>query len=199
MRYVSKPSPGPAGGDQDDANPEQVARAILLRRLNAAPRTESELRGDLLRRGIPEDVADRVLERFAEVGLIDDASYAQQWVEARRRTRGTARAVLRQELRRKGVDDEDVQAALETIDPEDERERARELVRSKARAASRLDPAARMRRFSGMLQRRGYPASVAFGVVREVLAELDGDDPVGDGPEPTWDGPPEDERPADSQ
>lgn len=169
------PTPGSAADLQPEADPEQVARTVLLRRLTAAPRTRHDLREDLLRRNIPEDVADRVLDRFTEVGLIDDAAYAQAWVESRQRSRGTARAVLRQELRSKGVPQADVEEALAGIDPEAERERARQLVRAKLTATARLDPVARARRLSGMLQRRGYPASVAFSVVREVVDELPGD------------------------
>jgi len=171
VRYVSEPPPA-QGEQQEDADPEQVARTILLRRLTAAPRTRSELRTDLLKRGLAEEVADRVLDRFVEVGLIDDAAYAQLWVDARQRTRGTARSVLRQELRAKGVDDADAEEALAGIDPDQERERARRLVEVKARATARLDPQARVRRLTGMLQRRGYSASVAFAVVREVLDDL---------------------------
>ena len=113
MRYVSEPTPGSSADLQDEADPEQVARTILLRRLTASPRTRTELRTDLLRRGIPEVVADRVLDRFVDVGLIDDAAFAQQWVESRQRTRGSARSVLRQELRAKGVDDADAVAGAD--------------------------------------------------------------------------------------
>jgi regulatory protein len=170
-RFPVEPTPGSAADLQAEADPEQVARTVLLRRLTAAPRTRHDLRTDLLRRNIPEDVADRVLDRFAEVGLIDDASFAQAWVESRQRSRGTARSVLRQELRAKGVADDDAQEALASIDPEAERERAAQLVRAKLASTARLDSTARARRLTGMLQRRGYPASVAYGVVREVLAE----------------------------
>ncbi len=172
MRYVNQPTPGSPADLQDEADPDEVARTILLRRLAAAPRTRSELRADLCRRGIPEQVADRVLDRFTEVGLIDDAAYARLWVESRQRTRGSARSVLRQELRGKGVDAMAVDEALASIDADVERERAKQLVWAKARATSRLEPAARTRRLAGMLQRRGYPASMAFSVVREVLGEL---------------------------
>lgn len=172
VRYVSEPPPASAE-QQEDADPEQVARTIVLRRLTAAPRTRAELRSDLLRRGLPEDVADRVLDRFTEVGLIDDAAYAQSWVDARQRTRGTAASVLRQELRAKGVDDADAREALAGIDPDAERERARRLVEVKARSTTRLDHQARVRRLTGMLQRRGYSASVAYSVVREVLGDAE--------------------------
>jgi regulatory protein len=168
-RCPDGPTPGSAADDQAEADPEQVARTVLLRRLTAAPRTRHDLREDLLRRNIPVEVADRVLDRFVEVGLVDDASYARMWVESRQRSRGTARPVLRQELRAKGVPAEHIDEVLEGVDPAQERARAAELVRRRLPSTARLDPVARMRRLSGMLVRRGYASSVAFSVVREVL------------------------------
>ena len=185
MRYVNEPTPGSAADLQSEADPEQVARTILLRRLTAAPRTREELRADLLKRGIPEQTADRVLDRFAEVGLIDDAAYARMWVESRQRTRGTARSVLRQELRAKGVEDADVQQALAAIDPAAEQRRAVLLVEARLAATSRLEPAVRQRRLASMLQRRGYSSGVAYSVVRQVLGELPDDDGVEGDLDPT--------------
>lgn len=171
MRYVAEPLPGSPADLQDDADPEQVARTILLRRLAAAPRTRSELRADLLRRGVPEEVADRVLDRFVQVGLIDDTAFAQLWVDSRQRTRGSARAVLRQELRSKGVGDDDAARALEGIDDEAERARAIELVQARVRSMQRLEPQVRVRRLVSMLMRRGYRQGTALSVVTEVLGE----------------------------
>lgn len=176
---ASEPTPGSPADRQPEADPEQVARTILLRRLTAAPRTRADLRGDLLTRGIPEDVADRVLDRFIEVGLIDDAAFASMWVESRQRTRGAARSVLRQELRRKGVSADLAEVAVSSVSAEAERERAVELVRVKARGLGRLEPDARMRRLVGMLQRRGYSAGLAYSVVREVMGDAPEDDGVG--------------------
>lgn len=166
-----EPTPGSPADRQPEADPEQVARTILLRRLTAAPRTRADLRGDLLTRGIPEDVADRVLDRFVEVGLIDDAAFAAMWVDSRHRTRGAARSVLRQELRRKGVSPDLAEIAVSSVSSEAERERAVQLVRVKARSLMRLEPEARVRRLVGMLQRRGYSAGVAYAVVREVVRD----------------------------
>lgn len=172
MRYVTEPTPGSPADLQDDADPEQVARTILLRRLSAAPRTRSELRTDLLRRGLAEDVADRVLDRFTEVGLIDDTAYAQLWVDSRQRTRGSARGVLRQELRAKGVSDDDAALALDGINEDAERSRAVALVQVKVRSMARLEPDVRKRRLVSMLMRRGYRQGTAVSVVTEVLGEL---------------------------
>ena len=118
-------------GDQDDspADPEQVARTILLRRLEAAPRTRAELATTLRERNVPDDVAMRVLDRFEEVGLIDDRVFARMWVESRQRGRGLSGRALRSELHRKGVPAPVIDEALEQVDPEDELAAAREVAR----------------------------------------------------------------------
>jgi len=157
----------------DEADPEQVARTVVLRRLSSAPRTRKDLAEDLGRRGIPSDVIDRVLDRFTEVGLIDDAEYARLWVSSRHRSRGTARQSLRHELRAKGITDDDALEALEAIDDDRERARGLALVRSKLPSTSRLEPAARARRLVSMLMRRGYRQAEAVSIVKEAVAELD--------------------------
>jgi len=157
----------------DEADPEQVARTVVLRRLSAAPRTRKDLAEDLGRRGIPTEVIDRVLDRFTEVGLIDDAEYARLWVSSRHRSRGTARQSLRHELRAKGITDDDALEALEAIDDDLERARGLALVRSKLPSTSRLEPAARARRLVSMLMRRGYRQAEAVSIVKEAVADLD--------------------------
>jgi regulatory protein len=173
VRYVTEPTPGSSADVQDDADPEQVARTILLRRLASTPRSRRELEDDLHRRGVPSDVAQRVLDRFVEVGLIDDEEYARMWADSRQRTKGSARSVLRQELRAKGIDDDAIAGALDGIDDDAERARARQLVDAKLRSTARWEPAVRQRRLVAMLMRRGYRQNVALGVVREALGGED--------------------------
>jgi len=101
------------------------------------------------------------------VGLIDDAEFARLWVESRRRSRGTAPRVLRQELREKGVDLELIESLLDSIDADEQRVDARRLVDAKLRSVSRFDEAVQIRRLVSLLVRRGYGPSLAFEVVRE--------------------------------
>ncbi len=82
----------------------------------------------MARRDVPEDVAARVLDRFTEVGLVDDAGFADVLVRSRHESRGLARRALAVELRRKGVGDEDARAALAQIDDADEEAAARALL-----------------------------------------------------------------------
>jgi regulatory protein len=165
----------PDPGVGPPADPESVARTVLLNKLTAQPRTRSELAEVLAKRLVPDDVAERVLDRFEEVGLIDDAAFARSWVESRQSGRGLARRALAQELRRKGVSDEVAREALADLDPADEESAARDLVRRKVRTMRSLDSAARMRRLTGMLARKGYPSGLAFRVVRDELERAEGE------------------------
>jgi regulatory protein len=152
-----------------DADQEAVARKILLDTLTGQARSRHELESKLARKGVPEDLADRLLDRFEEVGLVDDAAFARAWVQSRQSGKGLARRALAQELRRKGVPDEAAKAALDDVDPGDETEAARHLVRRKLRSLARVDRETAVRRLTGMLARKGYNAGVCYRVVREEL------------------------------
>jgi len=128
---------------------------------------------------VPDDLAERLLDRFEEVGLVDDAAYAEMIVRTRHQERGLARRALAHELRRKGVDPEVAEQALEQIDDDTELAAARELARRRARATRGLDPVKRRRRLAGMLARKGYSPGVTMRAVAEALA-ADGDEELPD-------------------
>jgi regulatory protein len=152
-----------------DTDPESMARAIVLRKLSAAPQTRAQLDRTLAKKGVPEDVRNRVLDRFSEVNLIDDAAYAAAWVESRHTGRGLARRALGHELRQRGVDQDVVDHAVRSLPAEQEEAMARELVEKRLPGTRRLDAAARTRRLLGMLARKGYPPGLAYRVVRDAL------------------------------
>lgn len=156
--------------DAPPADPVDVARQICLHQLEYAPRTRAELATTLRKKGIEDAVAEQVLSRFAEVGMIDDSLFAQMWVTSRHRGKGLAGRALSQELRRKGVADETAAEAVAAIDRDQELATARELVDRRLRSTAGLATDARVRRLAGMLARKGYPAGTAFRVVREALA-----------------------------
>jgi SOS response regulatory protein OraA/RecX len=150
-----------------------VARAVCLRALTGASKTRKQLADLLARKGVPEDAANRVLDRFTEVGLIDDAAFAAAWVSSRQSGRGLARRALAAELRAKGVDGEVASAAVAEVDPQDEWDAARRLVERKLPSMRRLDRVTAERRLVGMLARKGYGGGLAGWVVREALDARD--------------------------
>jgi regulatory protein len=170
-RGPAGPTPGTLAAEGPPADPESVAREICLRLLASAPRTRAQLVDALRRKEIPDDVAERVLGRFSDVGLIDDAAFAQAWVQSRHLGRGLARRALAAELRRRGVAEDTVDEAVQTLDPDQEERTARELVARRLAGTRGLDPARRMRRLVGVLARKGYPPGLAYRVVKEALAD----------------------------
>lgn len=151
--------------------PEERARALCLRLLTGTPRTRRQLADAMRKQEIPDETAEHILERFQDVGLIDDQAFANAWVESRHRGRGLARRALAVELRHRGVDAELVSAAVGQLDSEQEEETARELVRRRLPGTRGLHRDKRIRRLAGMLARKGYPEGLALRVVRDALAE----------------------------
>jgi regulatory protein len=174
---------GSRGGTESeldpDADPDAVARGICLRLLTDRARTRVELAQALCRKGVPDEVLNRVLERFDEVGLIDDKAFAGQWVRSQHQHRGLGRTAIAVELRRKGVDREIADEALAEVAPESERLRAIELVRRRLRTMPVAGPDDRVkagRRLLAMLARKGYPAGLSYEVIRAELAAHGADD-----------------------
>jgi regulatory protein len=182
----------PSGTSEPPADPEAVARLICLRMLTAAPRTRAQLADALRRRGVPDEAAETVLERFAGVQLIDDAMFARAWVDSRHRGRGLARRALAAELRQRGVASEDIQAAVDRLDPEQELATARALVGRRLPGMRGQPRSTRFRRLTGMLARKGYSEGLAYRVVREALENEPSVDGLADLPGPEPDGEPTD-------
>ncbi len=162
------PPPDPKVKDAD-ADPYAVARAVVLRLLTGAPKSRCELEKALRRKGCPDDVAAAVLDRYEEVGLVDDEAYAQAFVRSKQAGRGLARRALSHELRKKGIDEDIAQTVLDDVDPESERARAHELVAKKLRSMHGLDRVVQTRRLAGMLARKGYGPEVSRTVITEAL------------------------------
>jgi len=150
-------------------DPEAVAKGICLRALTGTAKTRKQLADLLAKKEVPEEAANAVLDRFTDVGLIDDAAFAAAWVSSRQSGRGLAKRALASELRAKGVDGEVAAAAVAEVDPQDEWDSARKLVERKMSSMQRLDRVTAERRLMGMLARKGYGGGLAGYVVREAL------------------------------
>jgi regulatory protein len=159
---------------------ESEIMSVVMRRLNAAPRSRGELSKYLLDKEFDPTLIERVLDRVSSMGYIDDVGYAQEWVRSRHRSRGLAPSVLKRELISKDVDLEVIEAALEQLTSDETRVRAYELAAKKYRSLMSVDHAVAVRRIASLLQRKGYPPSMCFQVAKETVgAELDADGELG--------------------
>jgi regulatory protein len=160
-------------------DPESVARAICLQQLTQQARTRVELATVLRRRGIPDKTARTVLDRFVEVGLINDKSLAENFALAQHRERGLSGRAVALKLHQRGLPDQVVESALTLIDEASERDAARRLVARKLPALRGLPQQTQMRRLVGLLARRGYSSGMATSVAREALGSQESE-PIDD-------------------
>lgn len=151
------------------------AKTAALNYLSSQPRTVREMRDRLLQKEFSDDTVDTVIAWLTEIGYLDDEGFAQQWVSRRHESKQASRTKLKHELRRKGIDDDTVSAALEQVTDDSEKEQAELLVERKIHSTRGLPLQTRMQRLTGMLMRRGYSAGVAVPIVKAAL-ERDGEE-----------------------
>ncbi|MDE0974476.1 MAG: regulatory protein RecX [Candidatus Nanopelagicales bacterium] len=153
---------------------ESKIMSVVMRRLNAAPRSRGELRTYLLGKEFVSKEIDTVLDRVELMGYIDDAQYALDWVRSRHRSRGLAPSVLTRELVNKDIDIELIEVAVKQISDQDTRERAYQLAAKKYRSVHELEGKVAIRRIASLLQRKGYAPGVCWQIAMETVgAELE--------------------------
>lgn len=137
-------------------------------------RTEDEMKQYLARRGYPEEIANTVLTRLRDMGYVDDTSYIAAFVEARGKRGHHARNRLRGDLVRRGLNADDVDEALESLDPSHDDTAAMELAMRLRRRHQSVDSSVRHRRMMAALVRRGFSYSTASAAIRRVERLDDG-------------------------
>jgi regulatory protein len=145
---------------------ETRARNVLLHQLARSAKSTAQLRKILEQREISSEIAEKVLERFTEVGLIDDAAFAETIVNSRRNYKGLAKSAIKRELNEKGVSQELVEEAISGITAEDDFESAKQLASRRFSQMAHLEKDVRTRRLAGYLQRKGYASSSVFAAIK---------------------------------
>ncbi|TFH51094.1 regulatory protein RecX [Actinomyces viscosus] len=149
----------------------EAAREIVLRRLDRSAAPRAALADLLERKAVDPRIAEEVLDRLEAVGVIDDAAYAARLARTRFAEKGAARRAIAEELRRKGLEESDVAAALDQIDSEDENEAALALARKKLISTRHLPWEVRRRRTAAMLGRKGYSRETTLRAIEDALDE----------------------------
>jgi regulatory protein len=149
-----------------------LVMGAALRFLESRARSAYEVRRRLVSHGYRPDLVEGCIDRLTELGMIDDAAFAQAWVESRDRARPRGMRALRTELRQKGIDQAVVAETLaerEAVLPDADAEAARRLLERNARALDRIpDPRARRQRAYALLARNGFDPGVCAEVTRGI-------------------------------
>lgn len=166
-------------GDLFDARRDEALAPVRKRALgllDQRARSRHELRERLIKAEFAPELVDEVLASLERASLIDDSSFAHEWVRQRAARRGKSAKALDLELRDKGVAADVRASALAQISEEDEEAQARSVAEKKARAlkampADRVEYDKALRRVVGVLARRGYSSGMSMRIARAALDE----------------------------
>jgi len=159
------------------ADDVEKAREKALRFLSNRPRSEWEVRQNLLKGGYGDATSDRVLERLRSVALVDDAAFVRYWIDNRAQFRPKGEVALRQELRRKGVDREVIDAALAEREQADD-QAAIQAALAKADRYRQLPRPEFAQKLGAYLARRGFDYATVREAVQAAWQAIHADEPT---------------------
>lgn len=149
-------------------------KAKAVRLLNHRDRSAGELRERLEKAEFEPELIEQVVQRCVENGMVDDSRFASEWVRQRSNHQKKSPAVLRRELRNKGVDGTIIEEALSNITWDDQQATIDELATKKAQSikappADRAEYNKYLRRVVGVAARKGFPEGACIAAARQAL------------------------------
>lgn len=162
-------------------NERQVAYSQAINYLSFKARTSGEIEQKLLEKELDPEAVAATVKRLIDEKLIDDAFYAQEWTRQRINGKKNGKAVVKQELRRKGIDPELIDDALEAMGDDAELRSAEELAAKKWRT-TKGELWDRKRKTAAFIMRRGFSSDIARKALDHVLSG-EGEDSEGLGSE----------------
>jgi len=150
----------------EDQQDQAYQRALHF--LSYRPRSEAEIRRNLRKHDLPEEVIQAALDRLREQTLVNDQEFAAQWVENRAAFHPRGKKALASELSQKGVSRQIIDRVLEEVDEE---AMAHKLARKKLPRVSHLDREEFFRKLYGYLSRKGFHYSLCNQLVNQLWEE----------------------------
>ena len=105
---------------------KSVAFDKALTHISATQKTEKQVRDFLNGKGYLPAVVEYVLEKLNSYHFLDDEAYAEHYVQSASKRKGSW--LIRMELKSKGVSDQDVSVALESLDKDCELQTAKQIL-----------------------------------------------------------------------
>ncbi len=162
---------GQALSDDDVARlqeQDEVERAYerALNFLSYRPRSVAEVRRNLRKKKIDDEVVEAAIERLTRAGLLNDREFARYWVDNRVQFKPRGERALRYELREKGVVSSSIAEALEDFDEESA---ARKVAEAGARRLAHHEPRDFRRKLEGYMSRRGFSYATIKPLIEKML------------------------------
>ncbi|MFM6963133.1 MAG: regulatory protein RecX [Micrococcales bacterium] len=151
---------------------EQRARNVLLYQLSRSAKTAKQCRDILAKREIDSAIAESVINRYIEVGLIDDSAVAGTIVNSRRTYKGLSKTAIKRELAEKGIAAEIIEVAVAPLDSASEQATCTSLAMKRIGRLASLERDVRQRRLMGYLARKGFSSGHIIEAMKVAEAEL---------------------------
>jgi regulatory protein len=145
---------------------KEIAYQIAVKYIAYRPRSISEVKRHLYKKEIDEEIIDNVIDQLNQKGLLNDASLAAVWIENRNEFRPRSHRLLASELRKKGIDTEIIQEALENTTPDEDL--AHLAARKQARKYERYEWELFKQKLGAYLARRGF----SYGTIKPVIEQI---------------------------
>ena len=127
----------------------------LLRFAMVRPRSEKEVTDYFRRKKIHESMHEEMLKKLKHLDLLNDLAFAKWWIDQRIQFKSKSKRIIVQELRMKGISQNDVDDAFgETVI--DEEKMARELLEKKMYKWKGLEPREARQKMSQYLAGKGF-------------------------------------------
>ncbi len=133
--------------------------------------TAAQVKEKLVRKEVAPEIIQQVLEKLEDYRFLDDARYAEQYIQSRQRHKG--KLALKQELRRKGVDEKLVEGALQGLDDESQLEHATALLQKQLPRLQTDDPRKSYGKAYAFLARKGFTSDIIRQALEKVRLEED--------------------------
>jgi len=130
----------------------------------------SDIIGRMERMGIGKDEQDAILKRLIEEGFLNEERYATAFVRDKSRISSWGRVKIRYALRSKGISDEIIDASLEEVTKDEERDRLHRLLTLKAKSMKMEEP--RDKRLAKLVRfaiARGFDYDSSVRVAKEII------------------------------
>lgn len=151
-----------------EAEERNKAMQYGLRYLSFRPRTITEVRDYLIKKGFMKEDVEQVIDSFIEKKYLDDQTYAKQWVEERKRLKPRGRYLMKAELTQRGVGDDEANLAIEQLSSQEEKEMIERWIEKKITGKKFDNLYDLKRKLVPFLQRKGFPLDTIQEVVHRV-------------------------------
>ncbi|MFO7318060.1 MAG: recombination regulator RecX [Bacilli bacterium] len=150
---------------------DEIAKAFnrALHFLSYQMRSEFEVKKKLLDAGFGESVVLEAIQKLKKLGFLNDESYSKALLETKKKTAKKGPMAIKQDLKKKGIDKNTMEKALESYTHEEQLQLAMQLAEKTVKMNPKKTPAQIKQKIQDTLIRKGY----SFEIVNEILDQIE--------------------------